>query len=248
MKKKIFSYRWGLYCHLVFCLLTTGLAGHTQVIMEVMPNAKPMDASVLFYGSSNFNNGIPYNKISGSPFWNDEWQLATLYSENDKEKWLMKTKLNLTTGEVYFIGKSGDEQVAPDEMIKKIVFYKDFDSAKPVAVFRNDYGEDLIKSKDKNNYIQVMNEGNYQLLKLDRRPVISADSFHIAKRYYFREETRYFIQYNNKTAAVKKLSHDNILVYLPGASGFNDWIDQNKINFKKEEDVVRFLDYYNSKK
>ena len=248
MQQKHFTGRNLLYSITLLCMLLAGTIGRTQVIMEVMPNAKPMDASVLFYGSSNFNNGIPYEKIPGSPFLKDEWQLAALFSENDRGKWLVKTKLNLTSGEVYFKSNKGDEMVAPAGMIKKIIFYLNNDTSKTESIYRNDYGEGLINSQDKNNYIQVMNEGNYQLLKLNRRPVITADSFHIAKRYFYRDELRYFVQYNNKTAPLKKLSADNILVYLPGSGADKGWIDQNKINFKKEADNIRFLDYYNAKK
>lgn len=235
-----------LYSCLLGCMMLSTASMQAQVIMEVMPNAKPMDASVLFYGSSNFNNGIPYSKIPGSPFLHDDWQQAALYSENDHQKWLVKTKLNLVSGEVFFINKLGEELVAPEGMIKKIVFYTSNDSAG--AIYRNDYAEGLVNNMGKNNYMQAMNQGNYQLLKLLRRNVAEADSFHIAKRYFFRDEIRYFMQYNNKTAPLKKLSADNILVYLPGTAAYKDWIDKNNINFKKEDDIVRFLDYYNAKK
>ena len=248
MKQKHSAARHIVYSIALLYMLVTGISGKAQVIMEVMPNAKPMDASVIFYGSNNFNNGIPYDKIPGSPFLNDDWQLAALFSENDREKWLVKTKLNLTSGEIYFISKTGDELVAPAGMIKKIIFYAGNDTSKIASVYRSDYGEGLINSPYKNNFLQEMNDGNYQLLKLQRRPVITADSFHIAKRYFYRDEVRYFVQYNNKTAPVKKLSADNILVYLPGSGADKGWIEQNNINLKKEEDVVRFLKYYNAKK
>lgn len=233
---------------LLFGWLLVASTGFAQFAMEILPNAKPMDPSVIIYGGSNFNNGIPYNRIQGSPFWKDDYQPAFLYGENPKEKWLVKAKLNLNTAEVYFLGKAGEELVAPEGLVKKIVFLKYGDSAQPAAEFRYKYGEPLLINNDKSYYVQLMNQGNYQLLKIDRRPVISADSFHIAKRYYFREDVKYFIQYNNKTAGIKKLTRDNILAWTPGNSAMNDWMEQQKINFKKEEDVIRFLDYYNSKK
>lgn len=242
------SYMQGRSCGLLICCMLMALAGNAQFGMEIMPNAKPMDPSVIIYGGSNFNNGIPYNKIQGSPFWKDEYQLAFLYGDRPGEKWLVRTRLNLNTSEVFFLGKNDEELVAPEGLIQKIIFCRDGDSAKQEAVFRYRYGEALLINNDKGYYVQLMNAGNYQLLKLDRRPVITADSFHIAKRYYFKEEVKYFMQYNNKTAVIKKLTRDNILAWLPGNPATNGWMDQQKINFKKEEDIVRFLDYYNSKK
>jgi len=222
--------------------------GHAQVIMEAMPNAKPMDASVIIYGSSNFSNGIPYNKVQGSPFLQDNWQWAILYGKNSKERWMVPSRLNLVSGEIHFKDKSGEEMVAPADMVHRIVFYRDKDTTKALAVFANDIAEPLVNIAGKNNYTQLLNEGNYQLLKLQRKQVQETDSFHIAKRYSFREETKYFLQYKGKTAALKKLAAADLLAYLPGAAAYQQWIDENKLNFKKEEDVVRFLDYYNSKK
>ncbi len=235
-------------CSLLFCWMLMAFTANAQFGMEIMPNAKPMDPSVIIYGASNFNSGIPYDKIQGSPFWRDDYQLAFLYGNQSSEKWLVKTKLNLNTSEVYFLGKNGEELVAPEGLVTKIVFCKNGDSSIQQAEFRYKYGEPLLINNNKGYYVQLMNEGNYQLLKLNRRPVITADSFHIAKRYYFKEEVKYFMQYNNKTAMVKKLTRDNILAWVPGNPVTDVWMEQQKINFKKEEDIVRFLDYYNSKK
>jgi hypothetical protein len=248
MKKHTDSYMPGLRCSLLCCWMLIAFAGSAQFGMEIMPNAKPMDPSVIIYGASNFNNGIPFDKIQGSPFWKDDYQLAFLYGDRPTEKWLVKTKLNLNTAEVYFLGKNGEELVAPEGLVQKIIFCREGDSSKPETEFRYKYGEALLINNDKGYYVQLMNNGNYQLLKLNTRPVITADSFHIAKRYYFKEEVKYFMQYNNKTAVVKKLTRDNILAWLPGNPATEDWMARQKINFKKEEDIVRFLDYYNSKK
>ncbi|HTL07554.1 MAG TPA: hypothetical protein VL307_04825, partial [Chitinophagaceae bacterium] len=185
MKKNLRKHLWyGMTALLaVLCIAANG---HAQVIMEAMPNAKPMDASVLIYGASNFSNGIPYSKVQGSPFLQDNWQWAILYGQDNRERWLMPTRLNLVSGEVHFMNKTGEEMVAPAGMIHKIVFYQDKDTTKQLSVFANDYAEPLINIEGKNNFTQLLNEGNYQLLKLQRRVVAETDSFHIAKRYSFR--------------------------------------------------------------
>ena len=184
MKRNVLIHFCRLHCCMVFSLLLTCLAGHAQVTMEAMPNAKPGDPSVIIYGVSNIDNRIPYTRVSGSPFWSDEWQFAALYSDNDKEKWVMKAKLNLATGEVYFLGKDSEELVVPENMVKRIVFQESVNNPKRVAEFRGGMVPITPKTQAKNNFVQVLNEGNYQLLKLDNRHVVTADSFHIAKRYY----------------------------------------------------------------
>lgn len=248
MKKRNIEYMLMQRCTALLCCLLPVFAANAQFAMDIMPNAKPMDPSVIIYGASNFSNGIPYDKIQGSPFWKDGYQLAVLYGDGPGEKWVAKTRLNLNTAEVHFLGKNGEELVAPQGLVKKILFCAGGDSSKPDAEFRYNYGETQLINNGKSYYVQLMNAGNYQLLKLDRRPVITADSFHIAKRYYFKEDVKYFMKYNNKTAALKKLTRDNILPWLPGDSATGNWIERQQINFKKEDDIVRFLDYYNAKK
>jgi hypothetical protein len=50
----------------------------------------------------------------------------------------------------------------------------------------------------------------------------------------------------DKVERIKKLDTQHFLALMPGASAYKKWIDQNNLNFKKEEDLVLFLNYYNS--
>jgi hypothetical protein len=45
---------------------------------------------------------------------------------------------------------------------------------------------------------------------------------------------------------LKKLNKENVLEFLPSALAFHSWIAENKIDLRKEEDVIRFLVYYNA--
>jgi len=101
----------------------------------------------------------------------------------------------------------------------------------------------------RHTYLQVLNEGAYQLLKLNEKTLGSADSlFGTLKRYFFKDESIYYINHEQALNTLKKLDRDNLLQFLPGSSGYNEWIKQNRINFKKEDDALRFVNYYNSKK
>ena len=83
-------------------------------------------------------------------------------------------------------------------------------------------------------------------MKLTRRKIASADSlFGTKKRYFFTTDEYFFVGYNKSIHHVKKLSKENILNFVPSASGYDKWISENKINFKKEEDIIRFFNYYN---
>ncbi len=97
------------------------------------------------------------------------------------------------------------------------------------------------------DFVQLMNPGKYQLLKYAKRRVGTADSlFGTQKRYFFKDELTYFIRAGEKVEKLKRLNEEFILSLIPLASNHKLWIRENNINFKKEEDVIRFLNYFNS--
>ncbi|HRI19727.1 MAG TPA: hypothetical protein PLA68_02180 [Panacibacter sp.] len=219
-----------------------------QVFIENHPGGNAKDPTIMIWLSDGLQKRIPYENIKGSPFWSDEWKPATLYGETSKELWLCKTKLNLATGEVYYMDNQNNEMVATPGLIKKIVFHKEGDTGITSAVFIYNYQALQLNNQTVNVYLQVLNEGKYQLLKLHNRKVSSADSmFGTLKRYYFSDEIKYFVAQDRKTEPVKKLNKENILAYFPVSSLYSDWVAQNKIDFRKEEQVVAFFNYYNSK-
>ena len=186
------------------------------------------------------NSRISYSKIKGSPFWKDEWNTARLYS-NTGYVGSMPVRINLATGELHFL-KNGEELILTDDFIAKVIFENDS------AVFLSRVPNLLLNKKPVEDFIQVLNPGKYQLLKYTKRNVGSADSlFRTMKRYFFTDDVYYFIKANEKVERIKKLGKENVLSYLPSSNSYEAWIKENDIDFKKEKDIVRFLDYYNSK-
>lgn len=223
---------------------------NAQVFIETYPPvSNNTDMGVRISGMQNLSDRLPYERITGSPFYSDEWQLASLIGANEKEKWLCKVKINLATGELYYQDKQGNELVTDEALIKKIVLHKNDDTSVAMAIFILTPERVKLNQERRNSYIQVMNEGSYQLMKLNKRNLNSADSlFGTMKRYFFKDEEDYFIYHSEMMNSLRKLDKENLLQYLPGSSVYNDWAKQNKINFKREDDVLLFMNYYNSKK
>ena len=97
-------------------------------------------------------------------------------------------------------------------------------------------------------FVQVMNLGKCQLLKYTSRRVYPAEDslFGTQKRYIFRDVKFYFIKTGDKVEKIKKLNTEYFLALVPEASLYKEWINQNNLSFKKEEDLLFFLNYYNS--
>lgn len=232
---------------LIFASLCAPSFLRAQVTIET--NAAEA-TSMVVYGSSDLQKKLSYGQIKGDPFWKNEPQMATLIDKDNKVITKTKVRLNLYTNEIHFTNSLGKELVVEPNLVRKIIFHKNDESTEILAVFENEMDEivEVNTNAENSSYVQVMNFGDIQLLKNIRKTISSADSlFGTLKRYYFSQQVIYFLNDKiGKTERLKKLNQDNVMDVLPRPERFSNWIATNNINFKKEEDVVRFLDYYNA--
>lgn len=235
--------------------LILGISPETpaQTFLESHPVGTSRDGVLVVYGRSNIGNTrIPYDRISGSPFWKDQYQLATVLDNNNQVMGKAPVKLNLYTNEVYFLTPKGEERVVTAGLARKIIFHKGDNEKEVLAVFENNLP--VIVENNPNaespSFVQVMNNGDLQLLRHNKVLFVSADSlFGTMKRYYFSNQVIYYL--NNKFGQnnrLRKLNRDHVMELINSDSQSEAWIKQNSINFKKEEDVIQFLDYLNSRK
>jgi len=245
------NFRGSLF--LFFLLISTITNAFAQISMESQPVGTSRDGVLVVYGSNNIgNNRIPYERISGTPLWKTHYIMATLIDRNNMVLGKAPVKLNLYTNEVYFTTPKGEERVAAPGKVRKIIFYKDDTSDEILAIFENNLSI-IVEANPKaenSSYVQVMNTGDVQLLKHIKATFVTADSlFGTMKRYYFSEHVAYYV--NNKFGQIqklKKLNKDVIMENVNLDREAEAWIKQQNINFKKEEDLLRFLDYWNGRK
>ncbi|MFM9911655.1 MAG: hypothetical protein ACKVOW_20205 [Chitinophagaceae bacterium] len=224
-----------------------------QVSLESAPVGTSGDGALIVYGSNTIgNNRIPYDRISGSPFWKNEYILASVIDNSNQIMGKAPIKINLYSNEVYFLNDKGEERVITSGKVRKVIFYKKDNEKEILAVFENNLP--VIVENNPNaetpSFVQVMNNGDMQLLKHIKMTLGTADSlFGTMKRYYFSAQTMYYI--NNKygqSNRLRKLNKDNLIATINADARAEAWLNQNPLNLKKEEDVVRFLDYLNSRK
>ena len=237
-----------LQAALIPLILVITDAANCQIYIEKGPVGALKGAEIMIYGPDLSQMMVPYARIKGSPFWRDEWQLATLYRD-DKVIGTVPVKINLVTNDVHFL-QNDQELVATDEnKITAIIFHPGNDSSLVTAAFMKDLSKYAVDNRDLNVVMQVMNYGKYELLKYVNRRVSSADSlFGTQKRYFFKDETTYYLKSDNIVQSVKKMSEDSFYELIPAltTAAHRKWLNENKINFRKEQDIVRFLNYYNS--
>jgi len=243
--------RFNVFIFLPLAVLT--LQSSAQAFLESQPVGTSRDGVLVVYGSSGMNNNrIPYDRISGTPFWNNEYRTATLVDPGNRVFGKMPVRLNLYTNEVYFKTPKGEERVASEGKVRKILFHPDDTSSAFTAVFENELAS--IKTTNPNAkgtaYVQVMNQGDLQLLKHIKRVFVTADSlFGTMKRYYFSEQVHYYM--NNKygqTYRLKKLNREAVTEELNLDKDEEEWIRTQGFSLRKEEEILLFLAYLNEKR
>lgn len=231
---------------LLVLLVITGKFCFAQVFIEKAPIGAAAAGEYNIYGSNTLSSAISYSRIKGSPFYKEQWKKGSLYSGKRLE-WIGQVRLNLATQEVHYMLNNQEFVATAENKITEVILYRDNDTTMREAAFVKDVPNLLWNNKSLTGFAQVLNEGRYQLLKYTSRIVGSADSlFGTQKRYFFKDDVRYFIRKDDMVKPIRKLDEDAILTLLPVSSIHKTWIKENHLSLKKEEDLVKFLAYYNA--
>ncbi len=201
---------------------------------------------VNFEGVQNSSKmRLPYSAVKGSPYFMDEFLWANFFDQKGKFTGRQKARVNLASQEIHFIGEKDLEYIAPAELASRVVFSHE-DKNDTVAVFTRKVPGLQFNLKPLTDYVQQLTFGEAVLYKHTKRYVASADSmFGTLKRYYFASMNSYFLKFDADPVYVNKLSLKALLSILPSSAGMEDWAKKNKINIRKEEDLVALVAYWN---
>jgi hypothetical protein len=221
-----------------------------QVMADVAPSGQTRDGAVVFYGAESFNKKINYENIKGIPYWKNDYLPAQLYAPLNKKYGVFFIRMNFATNEIEFVGNNDEVKAAYGDQVSRAVVLDPKDSTKILTVFRNDLGEVNVHyiNEGKRYYAQELNQGPVKLLKVTHRELKQGDSMMgTLKRYYFVDRAEYFVEQKNKIEKLKKLEKDEILKFIPKTPELEEFLRNNKVSLKKEEDVLRLLEIYNQK-
>lgn len=229
---------------LIFLLLVARL-GVGQVFIEMNPKGQDFKGDWTVYGSENLNKSIPDEKVNGSRFWGDDWQLASLFGKDSVLLARLLVRHNLLSQEIHFKDLEGKEKVAPPDLLRVAVLHQGQDTSTILTVFRNDLPDVYINNKTVKGYLEELNRDDYRLLKLNRKELMVMDArFGTEKRYELRDKLDYFIGGNNRVIHLKKLSAEYVLEALPRSSGLKPVLKEKALSLKSEQDVLVFLNAY----
>ncbi len=233
-----------------FFLATTVVAQNGYLPRESFEGASYTLAvhEVNFEGVQNSNKSrLPYSAVKGSPYYKDEFLWATFFDQKGRIYGNQKARVNLASQEVHFIGEKDNEYVAPYALSNKVILSNQ-EKNDTVAVFVRLVPGLQLNNKPLTDYVQQLTFGEAALYKHTKRYVASADSmFGTLKRYYFASQYSYFLKFDADPVYINKLSLNALLSVLPDSKGLLEWAKKNKINIRKEEDLVALIEEWNKK-
>lgn len=194
-------------------------------------------------GSKDKVGDIDASDIKGNPYYNEKWAHATVVLINNKQVNIPQARLNLYNNELHYIDASGAEMVVDDRNVKQVYLADAKDTAKIIATFNvvQNY-----QGRQGGTYMQALNQGNIQLLKINAVQLVKKDYDPLAGRnsYAYQQNVSYVIS-NNGVLTASKLNETDIFTILTPGVQAHTWLTDNKNKLKNEKDVTSFLNWYN---
>jgi hypothetical protein len=238
-----------LICFLSICSLATAQLQSIDVSNPASTGGNY--GAVKFYDPSTIGNKkvetINYADISGSPYWNNDWDAAILIFNNDKGVKLQKAKLNLYTNELLYFDATGTQLAVENKIVKRVIFFKGQDTSKITGAFLS---LPNVEENSEYGYFQVLNDGSLQLLKLNKVSVHTSEYDPISGRndHNFITKSAYYIKGIGIFSKLQALSEAGVAAALTFTSDMRIWLSNQKNRLKSEADVIAFLNYCNTAK
>lgn len=185
-------------------------------------------------------NSEKYSEVKGTPYFIDKWLEGSVTINKGIYKRLF-IKYDVLEQELLF-SKDDASYFFSDPVISFVLKPNPSDSTTFMKFIKGLTGNGL----KENQFALVLAEGNVSLYRSDIKKSSDLNDINRGVVKQFSTSTRYYIKKDGATNLVK-LSKDEILALLKDKeTALQQFIDNNKINFKKEGDVAKLIAHYNS--
>lgn len=205
--------------------------------------------STNLYAQMNDINGRPmlarqYQDVEGSPFLIDDWSKGTVKLNNGSTFKDLELKYNLENDDVYFKNSNG-EPLAFADPVKEFTLSYISDNQPQSKHYVSGY-----QSTDNtaaNMFYEVLATGTVQLLKRTNKYVITSKQYNSATvNKTFGQNTKYYLVLNGKATPVKNDKKALLEQLKDKQDQLTAYLKSNKVDFKKDADLSKFITYYNS--
>ncbi len=224
---------------IIICLLLPG------VCFAQNPASTSVNSILTDLKGSPIPVGSAIN-VDGTPFFNEAWSRGTVILFNGTKYENVILRLNLHTDEVHYqTGPLKSEMIAAKGSVKEVQL-NDPERPQDIKIFRS--GFPVIEKNDLMNFYNVLADGKVVLLKQTKKVITEDKPFNSAtliRKYEYQKA--YFIFKDNSIIKIKK-SNDGIITLLTDQrEAVKTYISSNKLNCKSDDDLVKVINYYNSR-
>ncbi len=189
--------------------------------------------------SKNFNSD-KYAGIRGTPFLQDKWNRGIVITNNGVYNDL-ELKIDLFDSKVYF-NKNED----PFELLDPIVglkLYPKWPDTSAAISFMRGINQNGIKPEQ---YVQILvGSGAIQFYRSDIKQLSEMSEINAGMVKTFANTSRYYIKKGDQYKLIK-LAKEEVVPFLQDKEeAVNGIIADQKLNLKKEGDIVKLLQAYN---
>jgi hypothetical protein len=209
----------------MFC----GLIAFTQVQIQ-----DPLSGKVLSVSK--------YGGISGNPFLYDQWVLGEVTLKQGKYTNL-ELKYDAFSNMLYF-NKNGEMFEFQEEVISFLLMPNKKEESKQQLFLKGLESGDL----GKNQFVQVLYNGTIGFYKLTIVFVSEMNKINEGVVKTFQKSERYYFKVNDRLEMIRFNKKDIMDFFADRSAAVEKYATAAGLSFKKESDLVKILEYYESLK
>jgi len=232
------------YVFLFIGFLTLGFVAQAQN----RPTGYEAEQNLSTVGTNNSSTVVRlfdnrYQGMRGSPYLLTHWMQADITYANNKTEKDVPVKYDVYANRLVMRRPQGDSVVIVSPTVSGFLL-KDVNSGKNRVFSRfNDAKTD--DSSLKEELLEVLYEGKTALLVRYDKTILGASyqGAYNANRPYdeLQDEKNYYLRKPDQTFVKTKLNKKQLLEHLNATAELKKWVDTQKLDLKKEADVVRLL-------
>jgi hypothetical protein len=185
-------------------------------------------------------NSERYSAVNGSPFLIDEWISGSVITPRGVYKNL-ELKLD-AYGNTLFFKNDGKPFEFQDKVIGFTLMKRPGDSSTYLN-FKNGLSGNGVRT---DQYLQVLAEGKLSLYRSDIKLLTEVNQVNQGVIKTFTTSTRYYLMKDNVLQLIRMNKKDIYDLVQDKESQIETFVSQNKLSTKKETDLVKIVQYYNS--
>ncbi len=230
-----------------------------------MKKFKIVNLLFLFFSNSSFGQGLsegkevirfgpnyfsipgkplPLNKyenlVEGSPYFNENWLLATIWVNGGSKYYNVPVKLNLHDHNLYFKDSAGTELISTSN-INIVVLKNEFSNDSCIFYHYSVLGDGALNKKME--WLQVLHTGKNMLLKGFLKILTETKPYNATiPQQHIQTNKNYGIWVNGKMFWLEKLK--DVTAILPTKSAIiENYIANNKLKGKTDADYIKLLKF-----